>query len=483
MAQWRSVILLPLAIYCITAGHAETKGSDSVEIEEEIDKIVTYPVFSPPVDSPAVREQREELLGALDLKAFVEDLGRMGKYIRVAYNGIGAAGPKFTKLQIKVQKLGFELSDLCSKSGVTISRYVTTTRTILFELKAAYQFLLKGREKMALVSFSTLAKLAGKMAKAAEDLERDFRSQEVKVGDVLEETKLAGSGEDLRAVNLKAQQEQAKVDREIQERLAKEHEKLEAEFREARRSLERKEDKELSAKTGFLNRLGNVITSSVGLGKLFDDEGSAQARATRWRQKRLEKLDEEKAQRKLKQDALQSMAQLVYKIKSMEGEKEVAKVAVIALHETAGSLHKIIRLLQQAVLFWTNLKIHCENLADDEIRGNIEKFVDEVSSREERMEHWASNQFKERMFIYVSKWVALHSVSSEYLDQIKRTQKQLWDYIAESPTHEESRQNLQELADNFKEDLIAAQVEVKQQSSKAEEEEKWLKIKRKQDEL
>ena len=56
--------------------------------------------------------------------------------------------------------------------------------------------------------------------------------------------------------------------------------------------------------------------------------------------------------RELKQEALQSMAELVYKIKAMEEEEDVSKVAVDALHKTSGSLQKIIRLLAQATLFW-----------------------------------------------------------------------------------------------------------------------------------
>ena len=453
---------------------SEEGNSEFVEVVEDDMAVVKYPMFNPPVSSPAVLEQREELLGAFNLKDFVEDLGRMGKYIRVAYNGIGAAGAEFQALQIEVQTLGYDISGLCDKSAVTISRFKTTTRTILFELKAAYQFLLKGKEKIALDSFSLLSKLSGKMAKAAEELQIDFSKQESKVKEVLKNTKMAVSEQDLKVRDLKSQQEKAKVDLEVKDRLSKENEKLEAECRAARRRLERKEDKELSAKSGFLNRLGNFFTTSIGLGALFGDDSSAQLRANRWRQRSLEKLEEEKEYRKLKQEALQSMAELVYKIKAMEGEKDISKVAFVALHKTSGSLQKIIRLLAQAALFWNRLKTHCQDMADSEIQGKIQTYIDNFSEQE-RIEHWASNQFKEGLFIYVSKWVALHGVSSEYLDQIKQTQKQLWDYMTENPTYQESRENLKEMVENFEEDLISAQVEMEQKSIEAGEKEKWLK--------
>ena len=62
----------------------------------------------------------------------------------------------------------------------------------------------------------------------------------------------------------------------------KEHAKLEAEARDERLRYERKEDKAISAKTSFLGRLGNTITSHYGLGNLFgEDEGTSARRRTR----------------------------------------------------------------------------------------------------------------------------------------------------------------------------------------------------------
>ena len=468
MAHWLLFLLVAVTV-TTTCISADVESSDMVEVEIDSEVFHYSIMTNPPVDSAVVQAEKETLRGALDLESFVKDLGRVGKYIRVAYNGIAAAGPRFQGLQTEVQKLGFDISKLCDKSAVTIASFKTTTTAVLFELKAAYQFLLKNREVIALDSFSDIAELAGKMATAAEKLQREFESQDSKVLATLDQTQRMGAEEEIRILDLREQQEKTKVNVKIQEDLAKEHGKLEEAARAERRRYERKEDKAMSSKSGFLGRLGNVVTSYFGLGNLFDDGSSAAQKANRWRQKSIEKLENEKEQRKLKQDALRLMAELVHDIKAMGNERDLADVAVKALHKASGSMKQLIHLLRQAALFWNQLKQHCQGLSDDKLQNKIKKFVTEFSE-EERKEYWTSNEFKQRMFFYISKWVALHSVSSDYLDYIKLTQQDLYKYILENPTREESRRNLRALAENFEDDLASAQEEIEKRNAKADEE-------------
>ena len=113
-------------------------------------------------------------------------------------------------------------------------------------------------------------------------------------------------------------------------------------------------------------------------------------------------------------------------------------------------------------------------MADDQLQRKIQKFAENFSE-EERREYWTSNQFKESMFLYISKWVALHSVSSTYLEQIKLTQRDLYKYITEHPTYEESRKNLKELVGDFEKDLESAHEQIEEQNFKANKEIKELK--------
>ena len=75
---------------------AEVESSDLVEIE--INGVIQKYPMTPSADSPAVEMVKEHLLGQLDLESFVKDLGRLENFIRVAYNGIGAAGPRLYKV-------------------------------------------------------------------------------------------------------------------------------------------------------------------------------------------------------------------------------------------------------------------------------------------------------------------------------------------------------------------------------------------------
>lgn len=455
---------------------------DLVQIEVG-DRVYSYSMtVTPPEDSAIVLREKEGLTnGVLDLKSFVEDLGRLGKYVRVAYNGIGAAGPKFQDLQNEVQRLGFDISKLCDKSAVTIFNFKTTTRTVLFELKAAYQFLLRNKSKMALNSFVTLGKLAGKMAKAAEDLQKEFEHQQKKVEAALENISNKKAEETIRIKDIAAEQDKIEEAIETQKRLAMEYEKLENEERDKRHRYERKADKAISKSgSGFWGSLGNIITKSFGLGSMFDDGSKAAAKASQWRQLSIDKLENEKAQRKLKQDALQQMAELMHELKFKKEDKELSDLAGKALHKASLSVREIISLLGLATLFWNQIKDQCQRLADDGLKDQIETYIAEYP--EDCVEYWSSDLFKEQMFIYISKWVALHSVSSTYMKQIKLTQKDLYEYMKDNPTYQESKDNLQQLVSEFEKDLKAAQEDIKEQNFKTDKEIQKLKDKKKADE-
>jgi len=77
---------------------------------DELQVVIADTTYSlvelPRTDTQLVVAERAKLLGQIDLKTLVQDLGRVGMCIRVAYNGVTAAGPKVTELQIEIQDLG-----------------------------------------------------------------------------------------------------------------------------------------------------------------------------------------------------------------------------------------------------------------------------------------------------------------------------------------------------------------------------------------
>ena len=125
------------------------KPKREVEIDGEcyaLDKI-------PSENSGVVKAEMEKLLGAIDLKALVSDLGRVGGFIRIAYNAVGAAGYQLTKEQIKIQRLGYDITKLCDKSALTVAKFKKASSSILTVLQCTYGYL-RGARNVAVISYA-----------------------------------------------------------------------------------------------------------------------------------------------------------------------------------------------------------------------------------------------------------------------------------------------------------------------------------------
>ena len=98
----------------------------------------------PEADDPIVVKEKIRLLGAIDLEALVDDLGRLGNCVRIAYHSVAG----FTDLQIEIQRIGYDVTKLCDKSAVTVGKFKNASATVLSSLKATYEFLLDNFEDM-----------------------------------------------------------------------------------------------------------------------------------------------------------------------------------------------------------------------------------------------------------------------------------------------------------------------------------------------
>ena len=68
------------------------------------------------------------------------------------------------------------------------------------------------------------------------------------------------------------------------------------------------------------------------------------------------------------------------------------------------------------------------------------------------------------------KCVQLHNACSTHLEQICHTQKDLYMYMREDPTYEESRKKLKKLVEDFEKDLDSAYERISQQKFKSAQE-------------
>ena len=427
----------------------------------------------PPESSAIVVAEKDKLCGSLDLKTLVDDLGRVGKFIRIAYNAIGAgeAKPELTKLQIEVQNLGYDITKLCDKSAITVAKFKSTSGTILEELKGAYQYLLDGLEDMAVDNLACLSELAGKMAKAAEDLQKDFEGQEVKVKAALENTMRTQTDEAELAKKMEKKEKELKEKEKAQKEIIENCRKQEEEAKRERQKYEALQDEEIGKmETGIMEGVLNGLTGDFRLGsKIFGSKKEdAKKRATEWKEKSIGKLQVEKENRRLRYENMEKMTEFLVEMENCKDQQSESEKAVKFLQQACGALRQLSIVMMRAALFWTQLKEHCLELADNRMKKEIQSGM--KHSEEKRLRIWTSRSFKVKAVTYYAKWVALYSMCNEYVGHIRLTQKELYKYIAENPTHDESRTRLDDLVKNFSAELSIAQEDIKKLDFKADEE-------------
>ena len=440
------------------------KPKIEIEIEGEIyalDKI-------PPENSSVVKVETEKLLGAIDLRALVSDLGRVGGFIRIAYNGVGAAGYEHTKEQIEIQQLGYDITKLCDKSALTVAKFKKASSSIVTDLQCTYGYLLDNLEEMALETLSSVSKLAGEMEKAALELHHDFVAEEKKVVATLENTQNAKMIQASKIEEEKKKRIKLEEDIKLEQELIKDHQEKEIEAEARRRDLEQQEDKVISEiGTPNLKSLLNAFTTKcIGI-KIFRDDDS-ETKATKLRQNRLDALEAEKAVREKRQEALANMSAFTTKIRQCSNDEEMAECAVEALHEAIGALKHLSAVMMQAAMFWKQMQDHCHSLSDSEMKSQVETAIKYPEAK--RLKVWTSNSFKRKAIQFYSGWVALNGVCTVYMEQIKDTQRDLYNYITENPTYEESKRILPDMAEKFMLDLKRDQKALEEKDLKAQEE-------------
>ena len=451
----------------------------SVDIDGEIFSLVKIP----DVRSRLVNQTKEDLTGSLDLASLVNDLAKLGSFIRVAYNGVAGS----TKLQIKVQKVGYKVTKLADKSAVTVQNFKSASKSVLQELQGTYEFLLDGLEEMALETLSLLSKVAEQMAKAAEELHTDFDAATKDVIEALEDTQTEkGCQEDLKK-KMKDEQEEFEMKRKKAAALQKEAIEAEEMFNKLYYEAQAREDEALASEGDVLKTISNSISSVFGAGvslmkgdvEKFQENMEKIASNTIYKDaknqanaEKLKHLDDMKKQRQQRMEANQQCIEFVERIKNCKDNDSLADVAIDALHNSVGALKSLSAIMMNAALFWRQMQKHCEALAQKDMQQMVERAM--KLPDEKRRKVWTSSTFKTKAVGYYSKWVALDDVCGSYMLKIKETRKDLYAYLEENPTIEQSRENVRRLAQSFGDDLKQEQKKIAEKDSKDQEEIKAL---------
>ncbi|KXJ06551.1 tropomyosin beta chain [Exaiptasia diaphana] len=439
----------------------------------------------PDAKTALVRQAKDALLGAVDLKGLVTDLSKLGSFIRVAYNGVAG----HTELQIKVQRVGYKITKLADKSAVTVHSFKTTSRDVLQELQGTYEYLLDGLEDMALATLSGLAALAEKMAKASEELHKDFEAATSDVQGALEDTQTAKGTEEKRKKELEKQREEFKMKLEKAQNLKKEaneaEEKAQKFFDEAQKREDKAYEDQGSILKAFTNTVSKVISAGVSAASLnpknvleniseIGDKTVYKEAMDKAREEKMKHLETMKEQQKMRREANQQCIEFAERIKNCRSDDELAQVAIDALHNSVGALKSLSVIMMNAAQFWKQMQTHCEALAGEEVQKQIETAVEKCDEAR-RMKIWTSSAFKKKAINYYAKWVALDEVCGNYMQQIKDTRGDLYKYLEENPTIEQSRRNVRDLAITFMKDLQKAQNDLEKKDLQTAQEIKELK--------
>ena len=433
----------------------------------------TYDLISiPSAESKLVKSAKREFLDQLDLHSFADDLGKLGKFMRLAYNGVAG----HTELQIKVQRVGYKITKLADKSAITVYQFKETSQDVLEELKTTYQYLLEGLEKAAVINLSMMADKAAGMAEAAEELRKDFDQASDDVISALEDTQTAKGDQEKMKKTLEKEREEFDLKRKQAEKLeiiAREaEEKAEKLYNEAQARQDKVQDvhdsaqmqvrQEMSVIRSVADSITGVVTGVISAGALTlilrlekaaeklmaigDKTGYEEAikRANREKMMHLEQMKRERDQRR---EAIQQCIEFTQKIISCKNDNDLAEVTIKALHNSAGALKCLSATMMEATKFWEMMQRQCNMLASGEIKRKVEKMIE--MPKEERLNTWTSTGFKKTAVRYYTRWVLLDSLSSVYRLQIQNTSRELYKYLKENPT----KRNMRHLAADLKDDL------------------------------
>ena len=457
-------------------------ANSQVVINDETFDLVTIP----DAKSKMVLDAKDLLLGSLDLQSLVDDLGKLGNFIRVAYNGVAGN----TEVQIKVQRVGYKITKLADKSAVTVHQFKGASQSVLQELKGTYQYLLDGLEEMALETLSQLTEVAAAMAKAADELHSDFEKATDDVIDALENTQKAKGAEE----EEKKTREKERQEFETRVKQAGQRQKIALEAEAKAQALydqaQAREDKAMDKQDSLLNVLASAFTGAMSaakeaakgnlekateeMTKIADKSGYKEAMKMA-NQEKMKHLDELQKEREVRQKAIIECIEFAEKIKRCQDDNALAEAAIEALHGSIGALKSLSAIMMKAAVFWQQMQSHCESLAKGDMRRSVETAMTYPEAK--RLKVWTSTAFKQKAVQYYSKWVALDDVCGVYILQIRDTRQDLYNYLEENPTIEQAKKNVRQLATEFANDLKQAQEKLAEDQQKALEEKKSLEEK------
>ena len=343
---------------------------------------------SPPESSDIVQEQVKIILKAVNLKALVKELTKVGDYIHIASVGVTAAGN--TQLQIEVQKIGVSVATLGRKSHTAVMQFRLASARILETLQTTYHFLLLGKEDSALKMLKGVTNVAKDMSVVALGLQGKFEYETQEVLKVLEHTMTAKGLE--KENKEKIAQQLKKFDILKQKTELARKQAIEAENKHWRlyEDARRQQYKALKKSSNPFKMIANAFTSAKFGFSIFGD-GTNKEMAEAARDEKLTQLKYVQEQQVIQQEAAQQVAEFMMKIENCKDSSQLADTAIEALQAAVSGLKALSVVMMRAAHFWDQMHKHVESMQKSEFVDYIKEAMS--NTKEERKKEWNSRFF------------------------------------------------------------------------------------------
>ena len=245
----------------------------------------TYTIANVPDGSKLVLKVRSRILAEMKLDDLLSKLQLVGKLLFVAYNGV-ATEPK---LRGELSTLQVNYMTLCAKSYEAMVAFDDYCTKMLGHLKNLFNYLLNGKEDLALLYLSRMGQVADEMAKTATELATGFQEVFLQATRVLADTEVAKGTEEekLRAleeqrIEFEALSEKAKS---LAEEIAKSKVKLQQLYDEAKAAAEKAEGRAFTLELvgsifgGLGQAVGGIASTAMALKSPFPAAPAAPAAA------------------------------------------------------------------------------------------------------------------------------------------------------------------------------------------------------------
>lgn len=459
MGKWSFFLMLLVIFIC-----GEVKSTEPMK--KPLNQIIIgNETFSPtqsiPMTALVVKEERKKIEDDMNMMALYNGFHLISSFMRIAYNGIRAAGPHYTDLQIEIQHIGYNISSLCDETVLALGQFKRAASKVQDKRRAAYLFLYDGYEEMATESISSIKDIANNMEKVALDLVNGFARMKQDVIVVLDRTRTTKKEQDIRIRELKKERLEMEKTQEEQQKVADEANERRREAEAQVRYYKLQEDeaiRELSSKNRLFRDFVNYASNWAGMGDVFSSSEKVAKMFHDWYQE--QKQTEEK-ERKLHLEALGRLRNAALRLSDIEtifqSEESIAGAVTEALHETVGALQKLSVVMSRAANFWKSLANVIDEM-DYHLYTAGEAFKN--LPKDTRLAVWNSYTVVEGLIRQSGMWMAVYSICDEYWAAMKIVQQKMYEYLEESPTYEESRVIIRNSATEFLNDVKQKEKEV-----------------------